>query len=396
MGRYTAGIVVLPEFDERASLVFDKETGIPADLPSSYLVLNEFGHLSHNTMHFRAIMIAQLFNWADKRHIDFNNRFASGEGFSMEEILSLNDYLTRDHSNAKVKPLRVAVKTHSKKIAVATSFLAWMRDRYYLQRRAGDVINESMKERTNIVIDRLLGKVVKGESNTQKGLTIEEQQAFLQVIAADNPDSPFKGYNRERNYLLFLMLFISGVRISELLKLTLMDLQLEGSNPFIHVSHEEHVPDPRKNKMVLKTQPRDIQISGDMVRLIQQFLLEGRQFRKAARKAAPFLFLNSRIDTKAMSRNQVYNIVQLIRAAHPLLHEVSPHRLRHTWNDNFDRMYKDSGMTDVMKTRTKNYLCGWVPTSKQSEKYNILSVMELSQKLSLDLQANMFKKLRGG
>lgn len=396
MGRYTARLVKLSRFDERAALVFDGVTGIPADTPSSFLVISELGHTSHNTVLFRAMMVAQLYNWGEKFGIDFNERFATGEAFSFEEISSLNDYLTLDHSVKKVKPLRVAVGTHKKKIGTIIRFFEWMRDRYYLKRAVGDRMAESMKERVNIAISRLQAKVGSGGRISRLGLTEEEQRALLEAIRPNNPNSLFKDYNRERNYLLFLMLFVTGIRISELLKLTLIDIHLEGGIPFIHVTHQEHVPDPRKNKAVLKTEPRDIQISGDLARLIQQFISGGRKFRKSSRKARPFLFLNSRIDVSPLSRNQIYSIVRLIKDSNPLLSDLKPHRLRHTWNDNFDRVFEKSGVTEIMQTRVKNYLCGWTPVSKQGESYNLRSVVEMSKNMSLDLQAKMFESLGGG
>lgn len=394
MRRYAARLIKLPPHNERASLVFDNTTGLPADTPSAYLVMNELGNKSFNTTNFHAGVLAQLYNWAEEMGIDIKERFETCEMFALEEITSLSHYLSKNQRQDydELKP-RVGGNTHKQKTGTVIHFLQWLSDRYYMKRRPGDPVAENLRERTAIALRRMHKLIIEGVGKRRLGLTIEEQKVLLEIIRMDNPANPFKGFNKERNYLFFLMLFVTGMRVGELLKLTLLDLKLEENPPFIHLTGEEIVEDPRLHKMVLKTRGRDIPLSRDMARLVQQFINGSRKFRKAARKTEPYLFLNSRIDTTPLTRSAAYSMVYTLRKADPRLKVLTPHRLRSTWNDNFDRMFEESGMTKEKLDQIKRYLCGWTSTSMEPDKYNLRSTMELSQKLSLELQDAMFSSL---
>lgn len=390
MGRYTSRQIRLSRHNERASLVFDGETGLPLDTPSSYLVLNGLGIVSHNTLKFRAVVLAQLYNWADELNIDISHRFKSGQVFSLDEIVSLSRYLSKDHSRSNtVKSLRVGGATHKLKTKVVIGFFDWMLDRAYLARLPGDPVAEDLSKRVEITIRQLENLIIKGHRNVRKGLDPEQQKILLNVIRPDSELNPFKKYTRERNYLLFLLLLCTGMRMGELLKISLPELHLEENPPFIRLTGKEIVPDPRLNKPVLKTRGRDIAVTPDLARLIQQYILGSRKLRRAAAKVPPFLFLNTRHAAMPITHGGVQEMVKVLRKASPELENLQLHQLRHTWNDNFDLAFADSGVTEEKQRQIKNYLCGWQQTSKQADGYNRRSTTELSRRMGLELQDKM-------
>lgn len=388
MGRYVARSFRLREHNERACLVFDSRSMLPEPLSSTYLVVNELGSISHTTLAFKATVLAQVVTWADQDKIDLIERFRSGRLFSHAEAVGLARHLMINHkAGSNIRVLRVGSTTHAQKVRTAAIFFRWLRDKVTLELDADDQLVSVISLRVDQFINILEGQIVQGVKSRREGLSHEEQAELLRYVHPDTADNPFKPYNRHRNYIIILMYIAFGLRLSELLKVALPDLYLNESEPYFKIYRKELFHDDRLDKPVLKTLGRDLPLSPDIARMLQCFLVERRKFRASAKKS-PFLILNSRHSAKPMSKRQVDHICEVIRDKNYKLTGLTPHRLRHTWNDNFNEAF-DQVLSDVAAEKYKNYLCGWASSSKQSVTYELKSIRKKAAEMSLSLQERL-------
>ena len=133
-------------------------------------------------------------------------------------------------------------------------------------------------------------------------LTEAEMKRFLEAAR--------QGRHGVRDYLLMLMAYRHGLRVSELVDLRLKDLDLETSRLYV-----------RRKKGSLSThQPME----GDELRAIRAWLRE-REQRSDAR--SPYLFLSER---GPMTRQAVNYLAGQIGERAKLRFHVHPHMLRHS------------------------------------------------------------------
>lgn len=113
-----------------------------------------------------------------------------------------------------------------------------------------------------------------------------------------------------RDYLMMLMTYRHGLRVSELIDLRLKDLDLESSRLYV-----------RRKKGSLSThQPME----GDELRALRAWLREREQHRDAR---SPYLFLSER---GPMTRQAVNYLAAEIGKRAKLRFHVHPHMLRHS------------------------------------------------------------------
>lgn len=140
------------------------------------------------------------------------------------------------------------------------------------------------------------------DSRDKDFLTEAEMKRFLEAAR--------RGRHGGRDYLMMLMTYRHGLRVSELVDLRLKGLDLETSRFYV-----------RRKKGSLSThQPME----GDELRAIRAWLRE-REQRHEAR--SPYLFLSER---GPMTRQTVNYLVEQIGARAKLRVHVHPHMLRHS------------------------------------------------------------------
>ncbi len=65
---------------------------------------------------------------------------------------------------------------------------------------------------------------------------------------------------------------------------------------------------------------------------------------------------------------------------------VTPHVLRHTWNDRFSEIMDIAKVSEAEEERMHSFLMGWAPTSKTSVNYTRRHVRLKAQQVSLAMQ----------
>jgi integrase len=188
----------------------------------------------------------------------------------------------------------------------------------------------------------------------------EESERFLfEAIHPGSPKNVWRPEAQFRNYIILRLFIDTAIRRAELLSYYVRDFERE-NNILNLVKRVDDPADPRRDKPGVKTVGRSLRIEPKLSSLIQKYITEDRVKHKAARKH-PFLFTSLQ-NGQPLSLAAVSKIVRAL-TAHQLLRDLSPHVLRHTWNDRFVRREQADGVDGKLIAARQRRLCGWSMTS---------------------------------
>ncbi len=140
-----------------------------------------------------------------------------------------------------------------------------------------------------------------------QSLSISEVRSFLKV---DSPPNPFRP-TTIRDYIMFELLYSSGLRVSELVSLKLEDINLEAG--FLRVLGKGS-----KERVV----PVNIRAMGKVKRYINQ-----QRPGILRKKKSPYLFVTNR--GRPMTRQRFWQTIKTLGRRIGI--EVSPHTMRHSF-----------------------------------------------------------------
>jgi integrase len=220
----------------------------------------------------------------------------------------------------------------------------------------------------------------------------EQQRAtFLAAAVPGSPTNPFKPPYQHRNYAIMLVLDETGCRRGEGLKLTGNDLHLTGEKPFITIAvRENEINDPRRNEPRAKTLGRDRDISKETAAILRDYVVNHRSKLPHAKKS-PFIFLSRA--GQPLSAQAVNDMFRLLRLRSPgLPDDVTPHVMRHTWNERYSDACDELGMSEAEEAQSRNYAMGWKKNSNQSAAYLQRRTKKKAQDASLRMQEKSWGK----
>lgn len=388
------------ESGERFALVVDA-CGLPVPTPNQWALLIRRPHVQTNTLAKGMRTIAHLYDCAARAGIDLDERLQIGKGLSPSEISSLYENLRyvrpfgraaaagslTDVSTAQV----VIGDTHAARVGTVREYLVWALERVLYRFAPGDPRVKEIRERIT-VIKRTAAEFQRPTSDqrpARRGLSMEQVQRLQKIIEPMYADNPFQRPVRFRNWLLLTLLLAFGFRRGEILKLYVTDVNVKGRAPSISVVRRPDDPnDLRADEPAVKTLGRVVPLSPSLARLLDQYILHHRpQFPGS--DMSPLLFFST--DGKPLSLRMVNYICEQIGARFPEFHGVlSPHVLRHTFNDHFVQSAKNAGMSDEAIKQAQNYANGWRLNSEQGAIYTRRTIEENAEALSLAHQRMLF------
>ncbi|HFX3164121.1 TPA: tyrosine-type recombinase/integrase, partial [Pseudomonas aeruginosa] len=144
--------------------------------------------------------------------------------------------------------------------------------------------------------------------------------------------------------------------------------------------------DPRKDQPLVKTRDRKIPLSPGLCKLTHEYITKTRRATEGARRH-PFLFIA--MGTGAPLSLSAVNVIfaELRNAFNGEFDAVTPHVLRHTWNDRFSDVMDKLKVSEAEEERMRSFLMGWAPTSKTSASYTRRHIRLKAQQVSLAMQS---------
>lgn len=413
---YAVKTIVLSS-GERLPVLIALATGDPLFEPSVY-VLSEIRatNRASNTIDqvLRSIMVFQLF--LDSNQIDIDQRIQEGSVFRLSELDELVRHCRRpvadqlkcnsippSHKSVRrgaaeslrlvqrqFAPTEVAGHTAANRIRVIRDYLDWL-VRYHMARHHSGAAegerlwNEwtSCKAALDARLPRHKGRNTIG---LREGLQPEVAERLLSVTSPISPENPWKGEGaRIRNSLLVRWFYELGLRRGELLNVKIPDINFQ-SEELIVARRADDPEDPRKDQPLVKTRDRKIPLSPGLCRLTHEYITNTRRNTEGARRH-PFLFIamgtGSPLSLSAV--NAVF--AELRNAFNGEFDAVTPHVLRHTWNDRFSDIMDNAKVSDAEEERMRSFLMGWAPTSKTAGQYTRRHVRLKAQQVSLGMQS---------
>jgi integrase len=414
---------VVLDSGERLPMLCARASGLPLLEPTLY-VLTELRAKNRSTstiqQALRSVML--LFIVLDRLGVDLDGRLSEGRLLELGEVeevvrqcrtaldgavgLSVlqvaptrpsvaNLERVRTRSSAIDVPVQVDPGTAAIRIRYLRDYLNWRTtdlllkmgrkdDRYSGLATAADVVRRAFDE-------RIPGTAGHNTLTQREGMSHDALTRLIEVIEPTSPDNPWAGtHARERNALIVRWLLSLGLRRGELLGVRTSDINFQ-TNEVLIARRADDPADPRKLQPNTKTNDRLLALDEDLAVLTRRYITGHRRAIKGARRHEYLIVANgSGAPLTLAALNKVF--VALRRNCRDLPEELSPHVLRHTWNDNFSEVMDKQQVSEETERKMRSRLMGWSETSNTAATYTRRHVQRKARDASLELQ----RKLRAG
>ena len=407
--------IIHSESGERFPILKGLQDGMPLFATTVYCVsMRRARNLSVSTLVSDLRSLMHLYAWAEQQGIGIERRFAAGEFLSLQEIESITNAVhisykellaeisysgtAQQHKPRKIilqlcmsrtkSPKRVKNTVAGNRLRTIRDYLDWLA-RQKIGRVAASSekylpLETSRKEMYQLINARLPNDYDRSSIGQRKGLEKSEEVRLQEVIDPDSHENPWrKPEVRFRNYLLISMLLRLGIRRGEALVIRTTDVNLQKNEVLIRRA-PDNPDDPRRYLPNTKTRDRILPLDEDLAQLIRDYIIQERRKIKAARRHT-FLFVSEK--GTPLSLAAVSSMFNTLRKRVPdLPHDLTPHTLRHTWNDRFSEEMDKHKVREEDEMQQRNYLMGWSETSATAGIYTRRHTRKRAMEASLSLQ----------
>lgn len=362
---------------ERAPFLIRVATGLPIEAATYWsLAFLRAVNVQSSTIRNQLRALMFLYLWADLRQVDLSARLNNGEFFTLGEILDIVNVAGRFLDDVLEELTTNLVSFRSRKdggvqsderrnrLAAAYSFIDFVSADIQSRLTPWPQRAERYSSARSACL-KLLQAHVSAAGNRGKGRIDEregmEEAAILRlraVIEPDHSENPFRRNVRFRNYLIVRLLLDLGIRRGELLGIKVSDLSLGSSGTVTIHRRPDDPEDPRVEKPDTKTLARLLALSGRLTELVHEYVVYYRAKLPEARRH-PYLIV-SMIDGAPLSISSINKIFLALRERVPgMPDDLSPHLLRHTWNDAFSDHMDRTGVLPENEVKWRTRLMGW-------------------------------------
>lgn len=419
--RYAVRLILL-ESGERLPMLCQRDSGMPLFEPTLY-ALTELRARNRSSatieQALRSVML--LYMTLDHLGIDLDERLSQGRILDLGEIEEVA--LSCRSSLDSLRRVEVRSEAHRERVGALESFrmragpmgqdaavdpaTVAIRMRYirsYLIWRATDqllkwrpthgshagLLNAS-KLLSNAIAERTLSPRGRNAQRQREGMPAESLTHLIAVIDPASSANPWTGsHARERNALMLRWFLGLGVRRGELLGVRISDINFQ-SHEVLIARRADAPDDPRKFQPNTKTNDRLLALDDDLAYQTRQYITGRRRAVRGARQHEYLFVANgSGAPLTLDALNKVF--VGLRKKCPDLPSDLTPHMLRHTWNDLFSDLMDKQKIPEETEKRMRSRLMGWVPTSTAAETYTRRHVRRKANVALLEMQ----KRLRIG
>lgn len=394
--------------------VLSRIGGLPVHEATLFLASFRTRGRAANTIHVVCTTLALVYRWLHEAEIDLLARLQSGQFLTAPEIHRLVDTaqyrvddLSEDASTMsrksqvidlhRVRMRRKVTQSDRRPVGVANYATRLRYVISYLKFIAGYIaaglppdLKSQLLAESEQVLDILRAQVPtvskRATLGDREGMSEADQNRLLAVIHPQSPNNPWKrGFVRDRNWLIVVLLLATGMRRGELLNIQIRDLKQHESKLNIIRRADESV-DTRLIQPTPKTRERTIELRPSIMRAVWTHIALRREI-KAARKH-PYLLASE--EGPALAYKTIDKIFADIRRACPGLEiNLSSHVMRHTWNDRFSEQAEAMQLSEAVEEKARNEQQGWADNSKSAATYTRRYAARKGRELSLKLQEKL-------
>ncbi len=392
--------------------------GLPLYYPTLYSVTQlRATHRAAATIEQALRAVLFLYTVLGKLSVDLDGRLRRGELLTIGEVdllvqysgLSIaaidrgdppldkakRDSLTRAGGGRVVFPddfARVSSETAHIRILYVRAYLDWRIQYAILRMPAAASSTVALAASASALSDAFASRSRRASARRsetgRQGLNDEQRQLLQEAIDPNADPSPWsRKRSRRRNELMIRWLSDLGLRRGELLGVRVSDINFQANELFI--AKRPHDPlDPRIRQPNAKTRPRLLPLSEELVLETRKYITEVRRALSGASKHDYlFVAMGSGQPLSLAALNKVFVV---LRSRVPGLDELlSPHVLRHTWNDAFSELMDEARVPAAKEEKWRSRLMGWNETSGTAAIYTKRHIQRKASEAMLALQARL-------
>ncbi len=386
---------------EVVPILVESGTWIPARLANRWALLNRRRRSASNTLRKHLFTLKLVYCWAKSRLFDLDEHLLTEHELNRDDLKGLANELQEFRSRQTRERVLSTEEKRSKRhggdlekrvaeasvavpidpdLAVVENFLSWV----------SDPINTGVKPdhpQAAISIQRLnatkatlratldMYRVGTLPSRSPEPLGVEELNSIHHAIDPLTTERRIKSISSLflktpwtlktclRNWLMFCLAQHCGLRIGEILKLTVEDIASLKPGGALHVHVRRRPDDPhdsRTHPPSVKTSERVLELSTEIRWGSRLYLTQRPPLGRVAGKS-PYLFVTEAGDPLAYL--SAYRALQVLGKFVGITN-LTWHKLRHTWADSLAKeLFEINGIEEhgIEKLR---YLGGWSETSR--------------------------------
>jgi integrase len=414
LGGFGVRLIVL-EGGERLPVLVDRD-GFPMFRPAVWMMtMRRAVNLATATLKEDLQALKVLYGWSLRTGQDIEDRMLAGEFLSATECASLVDAVRQPigemdidpRPKARIEPIRtrnlesnrmrqkvgvapIGTPTAATRLRTIIQYLKWLADegRNGLAMKVAEVRVGARDEMLAGLVARIPKVGSRNLLGKREAPPPEVVEALLRIVELDSPENPWRDLGlRVRNRLLIHLLFGLGIRRGELLGIRVDRIDFQGNRLLIARCPDDPM-DSRKYQPLTKTRDRWLPMKGGLVSMVQEYVTHVRSKLPKARKH-PYLLVSHR-DGAPLAMISVNKLFVSLRGKFDDLPEdLSPHLLRHAWNDAFSRLADSQKMDPAREQQMRSEMMGWSPTSGTAATYSRRHTREAAEKLSLKHQEGL-------
>ena len=229
------------------------------------------------------------------------------------------------------------------------------------------------------------------DEDPRLGLDKKAYSFFQDVIDPAIIDKPWRTtHGWQRNTLMLQWFLRLGLRRGELAGLKIDDIDFRENTVTIHRRADDPT-DPRPNQPNAKTNARVLPLDEDLAQITREYITGTRRNNQNARKHV-FLFVATGKGLP-ISLRSINSVFEKLKKRWPdVFDDLSPHILRHTFNDQYSQYCGENKIAPQDEEKTRKELNGWSRQSKQASRYTKRHTKTKARAASLDLQRKIAKK----
>ncbi|PSH04474.1 MAG: integrase [Acidobacteria bacterium] len=360
--------------------------GVPLHGPTVFAMAEVRNrHRASNTIANVLGALSVFHSFLDEHGIEISARLENGSLLELGEIEALVRACRKDLKNRTGKNSIVTSEVCGTRLRTIRRYLEWLVKGKLLATNYSH--SSLLEQRGRLTLDTINARIPPTSSERtepREGLAPDVVQRLTSLFAPQSRDNPWKSEHvRFRNHLIWNVFFHLGIRGGELLGIRIRHIDVRRGTLSIVRQADSH-DDPRRKQPSTKTLARKLDISDLLQRQITDYILKYRRRLRNAQKH-DFLFVSDSGDP--LSSSGLNKVFRVLRAKCPELpRSLTPHVLRHTWNDMFSEEIDGRNVDPEVEKRTRSLLMGWKPTSNSAAIYTKRFVRRKAKEVSLSLQ----------
>ena len=312
------------------------------------------------------------------------------------KVISMARFRLRKKVSASVQRRPVDIATQATRMRYMAAFLEFLSG--YVGASLMTRVRRDLEQETGRALKAFRAQIPavsrRDKLDARVGLSEDEQARLLQVVHPDSPDNPWaRGFVRNRNWLIVVLLLATGMRRGELLGLQIGDIA--SNSPKLRILRRADASeDQRRIQPNTKTYDRELGLAPSIIKALWDHINKDRRAIRASRRN-PQIFVSE--DGAALSLASIDKMFLQLRKACPGLPvRLTSHVMRHTWNERFSEQAEAMGLSDTAEQQARNNQQGWSDNSKMGVIYTRRHTARKGREISLKLQERLDADIKPG